>query len=947
LKNTEANAFFNQSIFYPKGKSMTKHVLFVALIFCFLNVSANDEFRIKREEVFTFKTEPKVIADNEFAKISFETDGFCDVTVVIEDDNGKIFRHLASGVLGDNPPPQFQPKTKSQVVIWDYKDDAGFYPKNTEKLNVRVSLGLKPQFEKTLFWSAEKRINREAATILQSCKKGVLTFEGEGRDQLKLYSHSGEYIKTIYPFANKDINKVKALTFQSFPQDGKTLPIKFGNKHFATFLKTGKNVINMDKYERAATAIVVHGDTVGVIGGKLGFLTLGDDFENVAVDGPSLTVKVMSQGKEITIFPGSAALSPDGKWLYLAGYQGYYGVKKIAFDKTGVLGHFAGQPDGKRGTDNNSFDGAASVACDSTGRVYVADYCNNRVQVYSGSGEFLKSIPIQSPHMMQVNPSNGDIYVSSWLSMHSNNAKDGSDPVLYHLGNFDNPVVKSKYPLPFVDYAKNVFMNEGNWSIYNVQINFFEKEPIFWILPGRIGTNSEKWMGRGLKVNAGEASSLKLYTADGKSLKKIYDFGPKVTTSVKRFLPPVIARQRLFVNPQNEKLYIAEGDSGVMKSFQELVEVDPETGAVNIIRIPVVSEDLCFDHNGLVYFRTGFEVIRYDPKTWKEIPFDYGVEQDKIGFEGHGPTSISAIKLPAISLPGQFHLGGMAINHKLNLIVSCYNSTFNLGPEQFVEGINIKKNGKNAYMPQMYPGRVNYCQIHMWDRQGRMLKEDVFPGIGITDGIAIDNDDNIFSLVDGARYINGKPFFDPCSETLIKVKPNQAKILSDSKRVEIPLASSSKPKRDPDIHSGSVDKAWVEGADWFYGGVGFAGFSVGYAPACACWNARFSLDYLKRSFAPEITHYSVAVLDANGNLILRIGQYGNIEDGVPLKKEGGPNNPVSIGGDEVALFHAAYVATTTDKKLFIADAGNARILSVKLGYHAQKINQIKLPNFDK
>ena len=68
---------------------------------------------------------------------------------------------------------------------------------------------------------------------------------------------------------------------------------------------------------------------------------------------------------------------------------------------------------------------------------------------------------------------------------------------------------------------------------------------------------------------------------------------------------------------------------------------------------------------------------------------------------------------------------------------------------------------------------------------------------------------------------------------------------------------------------------------------------------------------------------------------------------MPLKKEGGPNNPVSIGGDEVALFHAAYVATTTDKKLFIADAGNARILSVKLGYHAQKINQIKLPNFDK
>lgn len=926
---------------------MTKQLLFVVLLFCMLNIHANDEFKIKREDVFTFKTEPKVTIENGLAKISFETNGFCDVTVVIEDANGKIFRHLASGVLGDNPPPQFQAKTKSQVVIWDFKDDSGVYPKSIDTLNVRVSLGLKPQFEKTLFWAPEKRISREASTLIQSCKQGVLTFEGEGRDQLKLYSHSGEYIKTIYPFANKDLNKVKALTFFEFPQDGKSLPIKYGNKHFATFLKTGLNVTNMDKYKQAAEAIVVHGNRVGLIGSNLGFLTLGDDFENVVVEGPNLTIKIPHQGKEITILPDSAAVSPDGKWLYLGGYQGYYGVKKIAFDKSGVLEHFAGQADGKRGTDEKSFDGVASVACDSTGRVYVADYCNDRVQVFSDKGAFLKTIPVQSPHLVQVDPNNGDIYVSSWLSMHSNNTKNGSDPVLYHLGNFDNPTVKSKYPLPFIDYAKNVFMNEGNWSIYNVHINFFEKEPVFWILPGRVGTNSEKWMGRGLKVNAAEEAALKLFTADGKALKKIYDFGPKISSTVKRFIPPVIARQRLYVNPQNEKLYIAEGDSGVMKSFQELVEIDPETGEVKIIRIPITSEDLCFDHNGLVYFRTGFEVIRYDPKTWKEIPFDYGIEQEKIGFEGHGPTSISAIKLPTSGLPGQFHLGGMAINHKLNLIVSCYNSTINLGPEQFVEGINIKKTGKSGYAPEIYPGRVNYCQIHMWDRQGRLLKDDIFPGIGITDGIAIDNDDNIYSLVDGARIIDGKTFFDRTSETLIKVKPNKAKIFSDSKRVDIPLANSNKPNRSPDIHSGSLDKAWVEGAEWFYGGVGFAGFSVGYAPACACWNARFSLDYLQRSFAPEITHFSVAVLDSNGNLIMRIGQYGNIEDGVPIKKEGGPKNPNSIGGDEVALFHAAYLATTTDKKLFIADAGNARILSVKLGYHNQKINPIKLPTFDK
>jgi hypothetical protein len=43
----------------------------------------------------------------------------------------------------------------------------------------------------------------------------------------------------------------------------------------------------------------------------------------------------------------------------------------------------------------------------------------------------------------------------------------------------------------------------------------------------------------------------------------------------------------------------------------------------------------------------------------------------------------------------------------------------------------------------------------------------------------------------------------------------------------------------------------------------------------------------------------------------------------------------------VAIFHAAYLGTHTDRRLFIADAGNARILSVKLGYHAEEKTALK------
>jgi hypothetical protein len=44
--------------------------------------------------------------------------------------------------------------------------------------------------------------------------------------------------------------------------------------------------------------------------------------------------------------------------------------------------------------------------------------------------------------------------------------------------------------------------------------------------------------------------------------------------------------------------------------------------------------------------------------------------------------------------------------------------------------------------------------------------------------------------------------------------------------------------------------------------------------------------------------------------------------------------PRSIGGDEVALSYACYTGTDSDRRLFISDAGNDVIRSVRLDYHA-------------
>ena len=76
-----------------------------------------DEFKIKRQEIFEFAAKPKVTRQGDRVEIAFETKGACDVTVAIENAEGRIVRHLASGVLGPNAPAPFQKNSLAQRVV--------------------------------------------------------------------------------------------------------------------------------------------------------------------------------------------------------------------------------------------------------------------------------------------------------------------------------------------------------------------------------------------------------------------------------------------------------------------------------------------------------------------------------------------------------------------------------------------------------------------------------------------------------------------------------------------------------------------------------------------------------------------------------------------------------------------------------------------------------------
>jgi hypothetical protein len=919
-----------------------------------------DELKIKREDVFEFSVAPVITTRGNQIEIAFTSRGYCDVTVAIEEASGRIIRHLASGVLGENAPSPLLPNSLKQTLTWDGKDDQGRYVDARTGLLVRVSLGLKPQFERSLFFSPKKRITRGNRPLVAATADGVFVFEGEGVDHLRKFDHAGNYVETVYPFAADKLKSVLGLKTATFPQSHQTLPVKHGLVQ-ATLLTSGRNTEHgtMSKYQCAASAMAIAGNRIALASDRLNRLAADGTTGGLKLEGPATSVMVIFRSKEVVVPPRSAALSPDGRWLYTTGYmfQPDYPrprhwlpcVMRLDFATGENVEVFAGSTklDGF-GSDATQFQTPASVACDAEGRVYVADYMNDRVQVFAPDGKLTNSIAIEKPVEIAVHQQTGEIYVGSWMVLNRfSQPNDVEHPSITRLSAVDSPDPHKPVvlPLPLEGHHPKVFMNKKAGMQHGFALDSWTDPPTIWLVPGAAGAVSKLLMVRGKMNTSAEQACIRLLVERDGKLEVKRDFGQEVVKSVVRAKPPIHSRQKLFVNPANGRLYVFEGQAGVAKSSLDLLEIDPTTGSIRPFPLPFDAEDLAFGNDGLIYLRTDNVVGRYLPDSWQEVPFDYGEERESVGFsssgDGRRANLIGALVMPA-GRPGCFHQGGMNVSPQGNLVVSCYNQTQPV--DRRGEMREIQNAGKitagRAYTPRMFPGRVRWNEVHVWDRHGQLMFEDAVPGATMMDGLAIDRANCIYLLATPNRVYGGKPYFIGRAETLIKTRPLRAK-LSSGKR-GLPVLLQPKPDRPHDLARSPDGPMWIDGQQWMYGGVGFGGFNVGKGGGgCACWHARFALDYFGRSFAPEVDHFTVAVLDTAGNLILRVGQYGNVDDGIPLVNEDSPVRPRSIGGDETALFHAAYVATHTDRRLFIADAGNARIASVRLGYHTTKVVRLR------
>jgi len=95
------------------------------------------------------------------------------------------------------------------------------------------------------------------------------------------------------------------------------------------------------------------------------------------------------------------------------------------------------------------------------------------------------------------------------------------------------------------------------------------------------------------------------------------------------------------------------------------------------------------------------------------------------------------------------HTCGMFMSPRDLLAVYCWNGEVNT--EKLEPKLKPKYEPGKRYTPPIYEGRQRWGEIHVWDKHGKVQYIDAVPGLGFTDGIAIDKDDNIYALSDSWR----------------------------------------------------------------------------------------------------------------------------------------------------------------------------------------------------
>ncbi|MEX0718571.1 MAG: hypothetical protein WD066_18405 [Planctomycetaceae bacterium] len=830
-----------------------------------------------------FAKPPAVERTGDGATIRFEVDRQTDVEVTVRDEQGRVIRHLAAGVLGKNPPKPLQAGTLAQTIVWDGKDDAG-RPAQGGPFDVRVAAGLQPELDGFLLDvpDASPRIH----TVAVGPEGEVYAFfndptanGNQGGLQIKRLDRKGRHVKTVVPFP-ADLDDERVEPFGRFRDDDGTLVPRIHNWQTLSFYPD--TVTARYRTTGAGGLPVVDAKK------RLHWLIDRGVLASLDADGGAAYDTFLSRPlfPEIDYLDASTAalaIGGDGRHLYVSGLQsGRYtkdkkpipAVYRVDMQTREKAELFLGDPE-QPGREKDRFTRPRGIAVHD-GLLFVADAEAGRIGVFrEADGLFVKDLKLASPQTVSVHSKTGAIYV---LAHTSNQTAD--------LIKFENhETAKESYRLELPRTGQS-----PNYGVHRTVLDASSDPPRLW-MPGL------PYAREGSRLSYIEDTGEKLVLHDMPEIDRPWGNGPRDLTVDRR-------RGHLFVKVNGERWHQFDERTGEL--------VDSLNWRQHNMNDAARGSQLLVDSEGnfvTLSWKNG--LMRWDADG---EPIDWPGRDSNVGSWGGMMTfqqnymDIHNDELFVIP-PGKWRTTNKSTGYTSLLVFGLDEKPRRTAVWQCTKGTIPRLDAKgNIYLATM---------VKPTDR--------VYPEFF---------DDRLSPAPDKYDSIGeGTYWYSYMYGSIVKFPAEGGILWFEDKLPESAIGTPSDellaaPKQPFRFHDGwrTNREGEVQNAEWVR--FGFAPYSETYStgtPTCMCEGAGFAVDPFGRVFYPNLGRFRVEIVDTNNNPITTFGRYGN-------RDSAGPDSKIPLPG--VPLAWPTYVAVS-DTHAYVADTVNMRVAKVKLGYAAE------------
>jgi len=828
---------------------------------------------ISRAAEVAFAEPPRAARSGDAVTIRFAASTATSVEVAIVDAKGTVIRHMAAGMLGKNAPPPLKANMLDQSLTWDGKDDVGEAVSTLRgPFRARVGLDMRAEFERVIFYQPGISFAPRAVTVGPDGLLYILMEHGQTKSTflLQAWSKQGEYVRTVMPFpANLSDGRLASLPRVKLP-DGRVVPrVELSNFRDLYPISTGMRPQTMPITSNGTIVLANASKThnAGTRPHHLLFVsTDGGIAKGLNYVGPPGSAEQLAHGLCF------AALSPDEKWIYTSGHRrGDGGDDSLAPD--------GGKDSGKRPPH------AVVYRIGFEDKGFAKPFIGERYRPGNDESHLMRPRGIATD-------AKGRIYVCDYdaarVAVFDSYGKWVGKIEVQHP---EQVAVDSRtgavYVMSFriAGYRKSEasltkFAGIGEPAVASVDLGMSYpaigldtqgNKPVIWLAR----TFFETW-----------ESPL-----PRRGVEKVVDEGGKLSTPVEvikhRVLPDVY---QIAASPVNDDVFVHS------YSGHRFARVNGVTGEVTLFP-EIKGQDIAVGPGGEFYVT---RMTNWNPGA-KSID-RYDRDGEPLDFPGSGTNEIKDV-------PGNVYGHGAT----------------------GTKGLFVSLRGEIAVIDKS-PRRG----VSVYGPDGKLKRKKVIDGLAKGDGSpVIDAWGNVYiaSMLTPPDWSWPKAFGEePPAPTytwmygsVVKFSPTGGHFYYPPPRWGTRPAGHIWPPSCPDrctaLNKYRVEKAYVEGQTWIC-----PGFSTVPGSGCGCYVGRFSVDRYGRVLIPDVGRFSVLVVDANNNELLRFGDYGNEDSAGPGSRVPAPAIPLSW----------PYAVSVGKSGVYISDFINRRIVKAKLAHALAK-----------